>query len=63
MKFLDIVGSNLDEFFMIRVAALHKQLRTDRDRISTDGLTTEQQLALVRARARRGADPTEMCRL
>ena len=51
VKFLAIVGSNLDEFFMIRVAALHKQLRTDRDRISTDGLTTEQQLALVRARA------------
>ena len=51
VKFLAIVGSNLDEFFMIRVAALHKQLRTDGERMSTDGLTTEQQLALVRARA------------
>ncbi|MEP6916352.1 MAG: polyphosphate kinase 1 [Acidobacteriota bacterium] len=51
VRFLAIVGSNLDEFFMIRVAALHKQLRTDRDRVSTDGLTTERQLALVRARA------------
>jgi polyphosphate kinase len=51
VRFLSIVASNLDEFFMIRVAALHKQLRTDRDAISTDGLTTEQQLALVRTRA------------
>jgi polyphosphate kinase len=51
VRFLSIVASNLDEFFMIRVAALHKQLRTDRDAVSSDGLTTEQQLALVRTRA------------
>ena len=48
VKFLAIVGTNLDEFFMIRVATLHKQLRTDRDRVSPDGLTTEQQVRLVR---------------
>ena len=51
VKFLAIVGTNLDEFFMIRVATLHKQLRTERDRVSVDGLTTEQQVQLVRRRA------------
>ena len=64
VKFLAIVGTNLDEFFMIRVAVLQKQMRTHREHVSPDGLTTEQQLALVRARARQmldeqaGAGPT-----
>src|SRR5215471_18420027 len=51
VKFLAIVGSNLDEFFMIRVAALQKQLRTHRESVSPDGLTTERQLAVVREQA------------
>jgi polyphosphate kinase len=61
VKFLAIVGTNLDEFFMIRVAALHKQLRNDRDRISVDGLTTEQQVALVRRRAQTMMDEQVRC--
>ncbi len=61
VKFLAIVGTNLDEFFMIRVAALQKQLRTHRDLVSPDGLTTEQQVTLVRARARRMLDEQAMC--
>src|SRR5574338_1473244 len=40
VKFLAITGTNLDEFFMVRVAALQKQLRTHRDSVSPDGLTT-----------------------
>ena len=40
VKFLAIVGTNLDEFFMIRVATLQKQMRTGRESISPDGLTT-----------------------
>ena len=51
VKFLAIVGSNLDEFFMIRVAVLQKQLSTRRESVSPDGLTTEQQLAIVRKHA------------
>jgi polyphosphate kinase len=51
VKFLAIVGSNLDEFFMIRVATLQKQLRTGRESISPDGLTTHQQLTIVREHA------------
>jgi polyphosphate kinase len=61
VKFLAIVGTNLDEFFMIRVAALQKQLRTHRDHVSPDGLTTEQQLALVRRRARQMLDEQAKC--
>ena len=60
VRFLAIVGSNLDEFFMIRIAVLQKQLRTERDRISSDGLTTVEQLTQARARAlqtSRGAGP------
>src|SRR5262245_54044448 len=56
VKFLAIVGTNLDEFFMVRVAALQKQLRTHRHHVSPDGLTTEQQLTMVRARARQMLD-------
>jgi polyphosphate kinase len=51
VKFLAIVGTNLDEFFMIRVAALLKQLRSRRESVSSDGLTTQQQVAIVRERA------------
>ena len=51
VTFLSIVGPNLDEFFMIRVAALQKQLCGRRERVSRDGLTTHQQLAIVRQRA------------
>jgi polyphosphate kinase len=61
VKFLAIVGTNLDEFFMIRVAALQKQLRTHRDHVSPDGLTTEQQLTMVRARARQMLDEQARC--
>ena len=51
VKFFAIVGTNLDEFFMIRVAALQKQLRASGERVSLDGLATQQQLAIVRERA------------
>lgn len=48
VKFLAIVGSNLDEFFMIRVASLLRKQRTNTEDVSTDGMTTEQQLTQVR---------------
>ena len=51
VKFLAIAATNLDEFFMIRVAVLLKQLRSQRESISADGLTTDQQVAAVRERA------------
>lgn len=51
IKFLAIVGTNLDEFFMIRVASLLRKQRTNTEDVSTDGLTTEQQLTAVRKQA------------
>lgn len=51
VKFVSIAGSNLDEFFMIRVATLLKKWRANIDEITPDGLTTEEQLQAIRVRA------------
>ena len=51
VKFLAIVGSNLDEFFMIRVAALLKRQRAGLEQVSPDGLTVSEQLVAIRDRA------------
>ena len=51
IKFLSIVGSNLDEFFMVRVATLLKRQRAGHESLSVDGLTATEQLSAVRSRA------------
>jgi polyphosphate kinase len=53
VKFLAITGTNLDEFFMIRVATTLKKLREEIDDVAADGYNTEQQLDAMRARARK----------
>ena len=47
-KFLAIFGSNMDEFFMVRVSGIRKQVEARIMEISPDGLTPPDQLAAIR---------------
>jgi polyphosphate kinase len=51
IKFLAIVGSNLDEFFMVRVAGLKKQVDAGVVDVPPDGLSPAEQLAEIRKTA------------
>jgi polyphosphate kinase len=50
LKFLAIVSSNLDEFFMIRVAGLKQQIREGVIEKPADGMTPKEQLAGISER-------------
>ena len=49
VKFLSIVGSNLNEFFMVRVAGLLTQLESGVQETGPDALTPAQQIEAIRA--------------
>jgi len=48
VKFLSIYSNNLDEFFMIRVSGLYRQLRAGVVETPPDGMTPAAQLAAIR---------------
>ncbi len=50
LKFLAIFSSNLDEYFMVRVAALKQQVEAQVTKRSPDGRTAQEQLDLIRQR-------------
>ena len=52
IKFLAIYSSNLDEFFMVRVAGLRRQVSAGVVQTPNDGLTAAEQLELIDLRVR-----------
>jgi polyphosphate kinase len=50
VKFLSIFSTNLDEFYMVRVAGLRRQIATQVQHIPPDGMTPAQQLTAITKR-------------
>jgi polyphosphate kinase len=50
LKFLAIFSSNLDEYFMVRVAALKQQVEAKVSKLTSDGSTPQQQLDAISKR-------------
>jgi len=61
VKFLAIAATNLDEFFMIRIATTLKNLREGIEDIAPDGYNTHQQLAAMQGRALRMLQELAAC--
>ncbi len=51
LKFIAIFGSNMDEFFMVRVSGIRKQVEANITETSPDGLSPREQLAAIRRRS------------
>jgi polyphosphate kinase len=61
LKFLAIVSSNLDEFFMVRVAGLHDQIDAGIEKPLQDGRTPSQTLQALRTLVREHTDRQSRC--
>jgi polyphosphate kinase len=61
VKFLSIVGSNLDEFFMVRVAGLKEQIAAGLHEVGPDGMPPEQQLEAIRGEVIRLMEESHRC--
>ena len=53
IKFLAISDRNLDEFFMVRVAGIHRKLDADLNILTKEGLTNLEQLNAIRKKTAR----------
>ncbi len=61
LKFLAIFSSNLDEFFMVRMAGLKRLVRAGEDTAGPDGLTPMETVRAVAARVHALVDEQERC--
>jgi len=61
LRFLSISGSNLDEFYMVRVAGLRGLMDSGVEAVSDDGLTPAQQLAQVNKLAETLMEEQQRC--
>ena len=57
VKFLSIFSTNLDEFYMVRVAGLRRQIAAGVQQVPADGLTPSQQLDAITERVADGCGP------
>src|SRR4051812_14774665 len=61
LKFLAIVSSNLDEFFMVRVAGLHDQIDAGIEKPLQDGRTPSQTIQAIRQVVREHSARQSLC--
>ena len=60
-KFLAIFASNLDEFYMVRVAGLKRRREMGLSVVSADGLTPTEQLSMISASAQQLVERQGRC--
>jgi len=61
VKFLAIFSANLDEFFMVRVAALKRRIHAGDSTVGSDGLTRAETMVAVAARVHELVDAQRRC--
>ncbi len=61
VKFLAIFSSNLDEFYMVRVAGLRRQVSARVQHTPPDGLTAREQLDQIERRVRELLEQARLC--
>jgi polyphosphate kinase len=61
LKFISIFGSNMDEFFMVRVSGIRKQEEAQNTEVSPDGMTPREQLAAIRKQAMELYEEAQQC--
>ena len=61
LKFLSIFSTNLDEFYMVRIAALRRQVAAGVVQMTPDGLTPQAQVEAIDARIREMIERRRHC--